>query len=931
MNSKIIKIKPGDLSGMKFKEVKALLKKDLALLAEQPEGTPFFVATDFKFSDFDDQPILVVGTPKGSWKQYLKEAVKPPKTNTAVGVCELSEDKTKLTFSIEKGKAKPNNIKRTLKKSKILPPTIKVLEFVELGTTNLAQDNTVVNEGTPINIPVNQDTLYPDILSKTKAYKQLGADTDTSVRLEEAGMLSNMIRDWEEENQPHLADKVVAKKHTALQTLKGQLAVQSTNIQINNRTNIEDITPILMLWDEYKKIPTKATGIEALPLIEKRIEAIEPVSNAISRWFKRNFGRKSKEEQSNEKKLDRIQEQIDKQKPVLQQHLVVARKKYAKSLLKYLSGMNDTQKKQAITNQNFMADVHRYVSVTHINAIRKFLGLGPVTQVDPLAASPETKAAWDDPEIQAMFSTLGTTSDNNSSSSSSEQTVVADSKPDFSGFDENVTVHYRQNPTIETTISLPANAAFYTEGGMRQILSSPYTFKVISEDANGRLKVDGGGTIYYLDKGVGTINGYVKTDAPLFPRDPKPQDVKQGGVGDCYLMAIMSSLAKSDPQFIKDMMQDKGSSVVVRLFHVTADRSGKKSFKARYFEIEKSVVKGAGGEDRFAKDVLWVQMLEKAYVAGGFTGMFNEYIGNLNDQETTYDTIGTGGWGFAMEVLTGRPHADLFFQSPNHSEYIVTDLTDIERGTVDPAGRHQGIHPPWCTYERNSYSTARSTRDYQRLNAYKIVGGDLTKLRLWFHFVNGGSITNLFNREHNDSYSGELTIDDFSDLFAGKMKDGNGNEVPGLAKLDAAVAKDIITWISSEKIYPGKRGSGIYSQLQLNLFQKISEAVDKNELVTIGSKAKLGQSEGSGHSAGESLSGGLVGPHMYSVFNHRQDSNKELLIRNPWGKYEQKNVRNAQGDLISTANTGTRPEDNDGEFWLLLEDLTRSFNGICIG
>lgn len=917
MKSKIIKIKPTELSTMLFKDIKILLKKDLALLAEQPGQAPFFIATEFKYAD-SDKPILVVGTPKGEWKKYLKDIVKPPNKHAVTGTCRLSDDQTTLTLCIAAGKAKPMVIKKVLKKNKLLPPSIKVVEFVEAIEPKSTDTST---DQDPSTATIPEDTLYPQIVAQIKKYKELDKTTAVSSRLDFSKQLFDIINTWEQKYNPYLADSDVAKKNIALQAFKNQLTVQTTNVQIANRTNIEDITPILTLWEDYKQLPTQASGIDTLPLVEKRVEQIAPVKSGIVAWFKRNFGKKNKEERQNEKKLEKIQKQIEQHEPVLQQQLVAARKKYAKDLINHLKGLTPAQRQQTANNAQFMADVHRYVSVNNINAIRQYLGLNPIDTVDPLAASPETKAAWDDPEIQAMFTSL------NTGNGTPEQ------PQSFNGFEDNVTVHYRQNPQITTTITLPANAPFYTANGDRQILSAPYTFDVVSEDANGRLQVEGGGITYYVDKGVGQMNGYEKTTDPLFPQDPSPKDVKQGSTGDCYLMAIMASLADSDPQFIKDMMKDKGSTVVVRLFHVTADRSGNKSFEARYFEIEKSVPKDGNGDAMFAKESLWVQMLEKAYAAGGFTGMFKDYIGNLNNQDTSYDTIGQGGWGFAMEVLTGRPSADLFFQPPNHSDYIVTDLTNIKRGTTQASSQLQGVYPPWSTNERNMFATARNQRDYARLNAYAILGNDLQKVQQWFQFVNAGTLAQLFAKEHNAQYSGQLTIDDFVDLFNGKMKDTSGNETTGLTVLDSTIAQMIIDWITAQKLYPGKRGSGIYSILQLNLFQEIKTALDKNELVTFGSKKKLGQLDGSGHSAGEGLSGGLVGPHMYSVHECTEANapSKEFLIRNPWGRYEQENVRNEQGELVARVNTGSRPEDNDGEFWLLLDDLTKSFNGICIG
>lgn len=55
--------------------------------------------------------------------------------------------------------------------------------------------------------------------------------------------------------------------------------------------------------------------------------------------------------------------------------------------------------------------------------------------------------------------------------------------------------------------------------------------------------------------------------APLFPARPQIQDVQQGHVGDCFLMASIASLIQSDPEQLMKSMRDNGdNTVTVRFF-----------------------------------------------------------------------------------------------------------------------------------------------------------------------------------------------------------------------------------------------------------------------------------------------------------------------------------------------------------------------------
>lgn len=60
----------------------------------------------------------------------------------------------------------------------------------------------------------------------------------------------------------------------------------------------------------------------------------------------------------------------------------------------------------------------------------------------------------------------------------------------------------------------------------------------------------------------------------LFPHEPKVGDIRQRGLGDCYLLAGLASLVKDHPSFIKESMKDDGNGhVTVRFFKKGYDRT----------------------------------------------------------------------------------------------------------------------------------------------------------------------------------------------------------------------------------------------------------------------------------------------------------------------------------------------------------------------
>jgi hypothetical protein len=117
-------------------------------------------------------------------------------------------------------------------------------------------------------------------------------------------------------------------------------------------------------------------------------------------------------------------------------------------------------------------------------------------------------------------------------------------------------------------------------------------------------------------------------DRPLFSEfGPSPDDVRQGGVGDCYYLAVLSSIANIDPTMIRERVVDLGDGT----YCVQFEKHGNSVF----VRVDAQLAQ-LGGSDFLpyaqlgAQDSLWVAIMEKAYA------FFRSGAG-------TYDSI-EGGW-----------------------------------------------------------------------------------------------------------------------------------------------------------------------------------------------------------------------------------------------------------------------------------------------
>ena len=118
------------------------------------------------------------------------------------------------------------------------------------------------------------------------------------------------------------------------------------------------------------------------------------------------------------------------------------------------------------------------------------------------------------------------------------------------------------------------------------------------------------------------------SNQPLFSdAGPVAQDVKQGYIGDCYFVVTLSSIAKADPNRIRQSVVDLGDGT----YAVQFQRDGNNV----YLRVDGELPTWSDGSltyaDTGAQGSLWVAIMEKAFA-------------NFRGSTSSYVTIDNGGW-----------------------------------------------------------------------------------------------------------------------------------------------------------------------------------------------------------------------------------------------------------------------------------------------
>jgi Calpain family cysteine protease len=149
-------------------------------------------------------------------------------------------------------------------------------------------------------------------------------------------------------------------------------------------------------------------------------------------------------------------------------------------------------------------------------------------------------------------------------------------------------------------------------------------------------------------------------DCPMQRDGFQFRDVRQGIIGDCYLMSALAALARSNPKAIEEMIKPSGTRYLVRFFQYD-EAFGR--YQPKWVEVSPEfptiqsgnkangapnpmmVYAGCGSRPQDRPEI-WVPLIEKA---------FAQWKSREDESYGGYGAVGNGGSaGGAMAALTGK-------------------------------------------------------------------------------------------------------------------------------------------------------------------------------------------------------------------------------------------------------------------------------------
>lgn len=192
---------------------------------------------------------------------------------------------------------------------------------------------------------------------------------------------------------------------------------------------------------------------------------------------------------------------------------------------------------------------------------------------------------------------------------------------------------------------------------------------------------------------------------PLFASTgPSPDDVYQGDIGDCYLLAALSAVARSNPKAITQSMADLGDGT----YAVQFTRGGQRHF----VRVDGDLPVMNNGQPLYAglgnQDSIWVAIYEKAYAvfrrgSASYDSLDGGWMSEVNAAMGLYSRD-VDGFASGEELLawTGRELAagravTFATAQPNGAPLLSYHGYSVDSVELDETGQ------PWAFWLRNPW------------------------------------------------------------------------------------------------------------------------------------------------------------------------------------------------------------------------------------
>lgn len=423
----------------------------------------------------------------------------------------------------------------------------------------------------------------------------------------------------------------------------------------------------------------------------------------------------------------------------------------------------------------------------------------------------------------------------------------------------------------------------------------------------GALVIPQGAAVTVLaDPSTTPMQTHKSASGPLFAHKPCKDDVVQGEIGDCYLLAAINAVLSriEGPEIVQSMFLDSGNGeVVIRLYKAGAFHYLRmRKTLVHEYESKTLGIRHGTGKVLHGQGALWVSLLEKAYAAF----MRAPAVG----ANPSYKHLEGGAGMDAMAAIVG---GGVGISTGSSLEDIQVIRDTLFALTEELSSGSSILHKIPALRDKALNRVADSV--------FAGVDDRLNHAKNWFQWS-----TEITQVQFRAFFSSGPTIEKFHQLM---------DRIAG--GLDPTTLKLVMIWVEryAAELWPGEVGSGVYTTEQLNHFLKIQRMLATQRGVTVGTPTQLqGVASGIGHSSGETKVDGLAAKHEYTVLDTKIDpvGRRYILVRNPWGQYgrEYQTVTRSSGQkgpalLKPVAN------EEQAESWIELTDFSRSFGGINVG